>query len=290
MIYSIENDLVKVSVKSKGAELSSYFNKKNQTEYIWQADPQFWGKHAPMLFPVIGKVFNDTITVGGKLYPMVKHGFARDMEFEFMKQNADSLEFALLSTNQTKLSFPYDFELLVKYELKGSVLSTKFSVRNKSDSIMFFSIGGHPAFNCPIEKGDALENCFIEFSSEEKDDKVLINSEGYRNGEIVKDYINGKTIHLHKDIFKDDALIFLNIKSQELALKSKSSQKSLKFSHRGFPHLGIWAPVGAPFVCLEPWHGVCDSVGYSGELKNRFGSVELEANKEYVCSYSIEGI
>ncbi|MCX6182373.1 MAG: aldose 1-epimerase family protein [Bacteroidetes bacterium] len=268
MNYSIENNWVKVSVKSKGAELSSYFNKQNQTEYIWQADPKFWGKHTPMLFPVIGMVFNNTITVEGKKYPMVKHGFARDMEFEFRNQSADSLEFALVSSAQTKLSFPFEFELLVKYELNGAVLSTNFIVKNKNKSTMFFSIGGHPAFNCPIEKGDVLENCFIEFASEERDDKVLINSDGFRNGKVVKDYLNGKTIQLTNDIFKDDALIFLNVKSQELAIKSKSNKKSLKFSHRGFPHLGIWAPVGAPFVCLEPWHGVCDSVGYTGELND----------------------
>ena len=290
MNYSIENELIKVSAKSKGAELSSYFNKNLNTEYVWQADPKFWGKHAPILFPVIGKVFNDTIKVGGKSYPMVKHGFGRDMEFEMRKQQAESIEFSLRADEQTKQSFPFDFELVVRYELKGSVLITNFIIKNKGAEKMYFSIGGHPAFNCPIEKDDVLENCFIEFSSMEKDDKVLINMDGYRNGNIVKDYINGKSIQLTKDIFKHDALIFLNLKSKELAIKSKISSKSLKFSHKGFPHLGIWAPVGAPFVCLEPWHGVCDSIGYTGELKDRFGNVGLEAQKEYACSYSIEGI
>jgi galactose mutarotase-like enzyme len=290
MNYSIENHLVKVAVNSKGAELSSYFNKQTNTEYIWQADPKFWGKHAPLLFPVIGKVFNDTIKVNGINYPMVKHGFGRDMEFKMCAQNANSIEFALYSDEQTKKSFPFDFELIVRYELKGSVLVTNFIVKNKGTQTMPFSIGGHPAFNCPIEKGDTLENCFIEFSSEEKDDKVLINADGYRNGKMVKDYINGNTISLTKDIFKDDALIFLNLKSKHLAIKSKANAKSLQFSHEGFPHFGIWAPVGAPFVCLEPWHGVCDSIDYTGEFKDRFGSVELGAQKDYVCSYSIEGI
>lgn len=290
MNYSIENNFVKVSVNSKGAELFSYFNKNLNTEYLWQANPKFWGKHAPILFPVIGKMFNDTIKVEGKNYPMTKHGFARDMEFEMRKHQTESIEFVLCSTAQTKEFFPFDFELVVTYELKGATLTTNFTVKNKGAEKMYFSIGGHPAFNCPIEKNDIPENCFIEFSSVEKDDKVLINTDGYRNGKIIKDYINGTTISLTKDIFKDDALIFLNLKSKELSIRSTNSKKNLKFSHKGFPHLGIWAPVGAPFVCLEPWHGVCDAEGYKGELKDRFGSVGLEPQKEYICSYSIEGI
>ncbi len=213
----------------------------------------------------------------------MKHGFARDMEFEVRHHSTETLELVLLSNDQTKLSFPFDFELLVKYELKGAVLSTYLMVKNRGNEKMYFSIGGHPAFN-------TIENCYIEFSSEEKDDKVLINADGYRNGNIVKNYINGKILPLTKDIFKDDALIFLNLKSKQISIKSRSNTQSLIFSHTGFPHFGIWAPVGAPFVCLEPWHGVCDAEGYDGELKDRFGSVELDVHKEYICSYSIEGI
>ncbi|MFM7022751.1 MAG: aldose 1-epimerase family protein [Flavobacteriales bacterium] len=286
MKYSLENEFVKIEVKLNGAELCSYFNKQNNTEYVWQADPRFWGKHAPMLFPVIGMAASDQIKVKGQSFPMTKHGFARDMNFEFRSQTADTLEMALVSTTETKKSFPFDFELLVKYELKATKLITTFRVINKGQESMSFGIGGHPAFNCP----DELENCFIEFEKEEKDDKVLINAQGFRNGKIVKDYINGKRIMLSKEIFKDDALIFLNLQSKAMVLQSRSGLKKLKFSHQGFPFLGIWAPVGAPFVCLEPWQGVCDTEGYSGEFKDKLGNVDLAPQKDFLCSYTIEGL
>ena len=289
MEFVIENSTIKVTVKSKGAELSSYFNKELGLEYVWQADPQFWGKHAPLLFPVIGKVYNDHITFEDTKYPMVKHGFARDLDFELQEHGSNFLTLALCATAQTKISFPLDFEFLVKYTLEGNVLKTAFEVQNKGETQMYFSIGGHPAFNCPIKEDDELKNCFISFSEEEHDDKVLIDANGFRNGTVTKDYLKGNKINLFNDIFKDDALVFLNLKSKALSIQSTSNSFRLNFSHEGFPHFGIWAPVGAPFVCLEPWHGMADSAGFTGEFKHKDGVVALGHKQIYRCSYSIEG-
>lgn len=290
MIYTIENEFVKATVNDKGAELSSYINKENGINYLWKGDAKYWAKHAPVLFPVIGKVTNDSIKVNGVSYPMSKHGFARDTNFTLRKQSTSSLEFAIESNEATKKSFPFDFEFVVKYSLEGKVLITSFAIKNTGKGALPFSVGGHPAFACPINEEGLFHDCYLQFNEEENADNVLLNvSSGFRNGEIEKGYLQGKTLPLHDDIFKNDALVFFNLKSNEISIKSNSNTHELKFSFEGFPQFGIWAPVGAPFVCLEPWAGVCDEAGYEGEFKNRYGTVEVEENHFYLCSYSIEG-
>lgn len=290
MIFSIENDYVKATVNPKGAELSSYINKENGINYLWKGDATYWGKHAPVLFPVIGKVTNDSIKVEGEVYPMTKHGFARDTNFELRKQTLNSLEFVIVSNEESKKSYPFDFEFVVKYTLSEKTLITSFAVKNTGKTPLPFSVGGHPAFACPINEEGNLNECYLEFNQEENADNVLLNpSTGFRNGELERGYLQGKKLTLHNDIFKNDALVFFNLKSSEITIKSNSNPHELKFSFEGFPQFGIWAPVGAPFVCLEPWAGVCDEAGYNGEFKDRFATVEVEPNHLYLCSYSMEG-
>ncbi len=290
MIFSIENEFVKATVNQKGAELSSYINKENGINYLWKGDAKYWGKHAPVLFPVIGKVTNDSIKVEGVVYPMAKHGFARDSNFELRKQTLNSLEFVMVSAEETKKSYPFDFEFVVKYTLSEKTLITSFAVKNTGKTPLPFSVGGHPAFACPINEEGNLNDCYLEFKEVENADNVLLNpSTGFRNGEFEKGYLQGRKLALHNDIFKNDALVFFNLKSSEITIKSNSNRHELKFSFEGFPQFGIWAPIGAPFVCLEPWAGVCDEAGHDGEFKDRFATVEVQTNHIYSCSYIIEG-
>jgi len=290
MTFTIENEYVKATINQKGAELSSYINKNNNINYLWKGDAKYWGKHAPVLFPVIGMVTNNSIKVNGETYPMTKHGFARDTNFEVRKQSIDSIELFITSNEENKKSFPFDFDFSVKYSLKGTVLITSFAVKNCGQAPMFFSVGGHPAFACPVNEQGVLSDYYLEFNQEENADNVLLNaSTGFRNGEFEKGYLQGKKLALHNDIFKNDALVFFNLKSNEISIKSDKFPHQLKFIFEGFPQFGIWAPVGAPFVCLEPWAGVCDVAGYNGEFKDRYGTVQLDAQHIYLCSYSMEG-
>ncbi len=290
MIYSIENDFAKASINSFGAELNKYYNKDTGVSYLWSGDSKHWGKFAPVLFPVIGKVYKDKIKVNGVDYLITKHGFARDMEFTLKSKKEDSIELLISSNAHTRSMYPFDFEFIVKYELKEAKLITSFITKNTGDENMYFSVGGHPAFACPVNSVGDYSDFYLSFSQEEDADNVLlVPSTGFRSGEVQKSYLKGNKIPLTKTLFLNDALVFFGLKSQQITIRSDKYPHRLEFSFDGFPQFGIWAPVGAPFVCLEPWQGVCDEEGYEGEFKDRLGVLELAPNHIHLCTYSIEG-
>ncbi len=287
-MYKLFNELFEVKIKEKGAELSSFFSKRKNTEYMWQGNPDIWSGQAPILFPVIGCLKDDGYLFKGKEYKMPKHGFVRHSEkFEVVDQSNQTISFRLKSDEELKRMYPFEFEFLLTYEIKGSRLEVKHEIKNIGNRDMYFSLGGHPAFVCPRNDGEEYEDYYLEFTDEETDHTYEIMADGLIGGNTKPVLANTKTLPLHKELFIDDALVFKNLKSRKCSLKSRKSSAVLSVEYPGFPYLGIWAKPGGHFVCIEPWIGIADSFDSNRDFTQKDGIIKLEASKEFTASYFI---
>lgn len=283
MLTKLENGLIEVVIKSHGAELASL--KKNGAEYMWQADKAVWARHAPVLFPIVGRVKDNTYKAEEALYELPQHGFARDMEFQRTQYGADFAVYRLTASGETLKRYPYNFQLDISYTLQGSSIVEGYRVKNMDEKTMYFSIGAHPGFNCPLSVGESIEDYYLEFEQSETADRYYLE-----NGLLARQeaYLNHtQVILLNSALFRDDALIFKNLKSVELSLKSRKSERSVSVRFAGFPYLGIWSKPGAPFVCIEPWCGVTDSLKHSGILADKEASYALMPGQEFWREFSI---
>lgn len=280
----ISNDKISISVRNKGAELTSIKVLESNKEFLWQADPNFWGKHAPILFPVIGTMKDGEYEYNGKTYQMTKHGFARDLDFEFVSETKDTLKYVLKANDYTLKMYPFEFELYVMYKLENNKIIVTYEVFNMKDEDMYFSIGGHPAFNCDIEGG----NAYLQFEKEENFiSKIVDGKNGLVSPNTIKIKNNKNQIHLSYDLFNNDALILENLNSNSIIIKNTKTNDSVKMTHTGFPYMGIWTKP-APFICLEPWYGIADYYNTNKKLEDKIGIRKLKGNESFACSYSIE--
>ncbi len=284
----IENDIIRVKAKSLGAELVSFFDKRDNTEHLWQGNPAFWAAHAPNLFPIVGRCNNDALSFNGKKYKMEKHGFARRNEFHLITQTEDCMCFQLCSNEHLKHMYPFDFSFRITYSLQAHSLLTTYTIENRSNTEMPFAIGGHPAFAVPFFEGDAYEDYAIEFSNDTTFLRHHINKEGLFDGRTSQVNSMLNQIPLHRNLFNEDALIFKDLQSKEVSIVSHKHNKRLQMNFDGFPYLGIWAKPGANFVCLEPWIGCADADGFQDDFTKKKKVVVLPAGKEFQTSYSIK--
>lgn len=287
MIYTLENEHLKISLSNHGGELHSIKGKKDNTEFLWSGDEAYWKYHAPILFPIVGKVFNGKYTVDGKTYELPQHGLARVRDFEMIEQTKNSISFELKYSEDTLKIYPFKFSLIIKYTLNDINLSIDYIVKNLDNKEMHFSIGAHPAFMCPIEN-DKFNDYYFEFNEKENVSIMQLIGSGYFSKE-EKPYLKDENIiNLSTDLFKNDALVFKNLKSNKISLKSKNHKKYLEFDFGQFPYLGLWTKdTGAPFVCIEPWFGHADFDRFDGEFKDKAAIQSLMPNKEFSCNYNI---
>lgn len=282
MIHYIENDCLKVGVKEFGSEITSIISKKSGYEFLWQGNPDIWGGQSPILFPIIGRLLDDKFTYNGKDYTLQKHGFARKLPWRLHSKSSDTMSFILSDNEETKKSYPFSFDLIVTFALEENTLSVMHEVINKSDCIMYFSLGAHPAFNCEI--GDKLI-----FERDETLECIKIDLErSLRIPERTPLLNNEQEITITKDIFKEDALIFEGVKSNNITLKSQSTSRSIRFNLGKAPYLGIWAKPGAPYVCIEPWFGVNDSTEKKADISFKDGIQKLGKNEKFTFMWSAE--
>lgn len=277
MLYYLENDFLKISVDTHGAELSSIFNKKAGKEMLWHGDPQFWGRKSPVLFPVVGKYKNGKTTYNGKEYALGQHGFARDSEFALIEQNDSKLVFALESNEDSLTKYPFKFRLICSFELKNDTIIVGWKVENTDDRTIYFSIGAHPAFYCEKSKTVLSMNAEnLKYS--------LVNSDGLYTPEK---YDVESSFVLHDNIFDKDALIIENSGVTEVTLADMDKKYlTMKFSA---PLFGIWSPTkkNAPFVCIEPWYGRCDSADFDGDITEREWGNSLSVGENWYKEYEI---
>jgi galactose mutarotase-like enzyme len=286
-MQKIENDFLVVQSKVEGAELTSIFNKKTNLEYLWQAGEE-WPKHAPVLFPIVGQLKDNIYYFEDKQYSLDRHGFARTKTFNVNEQKENLIEYILTSDDEVTLKvYPFEFELMIRYELKGPSLKTIYIVKNKGKEEMLFSIGAHPAFKVPVSQNEKYEDCFLEFNQHEHASRWLLNN-GLITDATIPFFENSKTFSLSHKLFYDDALVFKELESTEISLKSRKYEHGLHFQFSGFRYFGIWAAKNADFICLEPWHGIADSINSDQQLKNKEGINRLQPGKEFYCDFTIE--
>jgi galactose mutarotase-like enzyme len=279
----LENNKLKMKVKTMGAELISLQSKTDGTEYIRQVDLKAWNRFSPILFPIIGRLSSGVCRINGKEYKIPMHGFAKDSLFKLVKEEKDILAFQLQDNEQTRAVYPYKFTLTVEYTLIQYGLNVGFKVKNENDEDMFFSIGAHPAFACPMEKNLSFSDYYLQFNQYETADRWYIENGGIGGSERFLD--NNNTIQLTDNLFDRDALIFKGLKSNSVKLKSDKSNKAITVDFTGFTHLGIWSRgKGASFVCIEPWYGIDDEVGFCGEIKEKEGILALKPGEIFTSS------
>ncbi len=281
MNTTISNSTLKASIKHAGAELFSLTDNQNK-EYIWEGNPDFWGKHSPILFPIVGTLRNNTYTINEKEYQLPRHGFARDMEFELVEKTENSAVFSLESNSETLKKYPFEFELQLIYTIENTSLNIEYVVINKSETKMPFSIGAHPAIALP----EKFENYAFKF---EKEESLKFNL-------LENDLISNKTqtlktvesvVPLNYKLFENDALVFKTLESNSLTIL-ENSKPYVKVDFEDFPSLGIWTKDKAPFICIEPWFGYSDTANNPGDLFKKEGILILEADQTFHSQFSIK--
>ena len=287
-VHTIKNDFISVGIKSTGAELCSMKSNTKGTEYIWQANPDVWASHAPNLFPVIGLLKEGVYFYAGKKYEMPKHGFVRHNEnLQVTKKAEDCITFELKYSEESLEIYPFRFVFEITFSLLEKTLTVSHKVRNYDDKALYFSLGGHPAFNAPLYEGEVYEDYYLQFDQSMNLETHLLNEEKLVSDRTSVVTENDDKIHLHKSLFDNDALIFKDIASKEVSLRSEKSGTILTVNYDDFKNLGIWAKPAAPYACIEPWLGIADVEGTNQDLKTKEGIIKLMPSKEFDASYSI---
>lgn len=268
MIITLKNTTISVSINSFGAELTQL--KKGEINYIWNVDEEYWNKTSPILFPIVGRLKNDIYTCKSKKYTIPRHGFARNLDFKIINKSENSVRFCLESNVETLKMFPFHFELIIEYLLSENELEISYQVSNKSENIMPFSIGAHPAF--AIE--NKLSDYSLVFNEHEKMNSYQLENEQFNNSISEMKLENGE-MKLDYTLFEKDALVFKHLKSNQVTLKN-NNKFVLKIIFEGFPYLGIWTKPNAPFLCIEPWCGLADNVNFKGNIYEKEGINLLE--------------
>jgi galactose mutarotase-like enzyme len=277
-----------VKINKKGAELFSLINKRTQLEYMWSGDPRYWGKTAPILFPIVGALKGNMFRYKGKAYSLARHGFARDLSFDVSENKKDYVVFSLNSNDETFRNYPFVFELQVKYKLNKTTLAVTYQVTNRDTGLMYFSIGGHPAFKVPLTDHSTYSDYFLEFDPQEDIDHWPISNDGLIQTKSLPLLINSNKLKLTRELFYCDALVLKNYRANKIALKSNVHPYGLNFRFEGFPFFGIWAAKGADFVCLEPWCGIADSVNHNQELETKEGIQTIREDETWSRTWSVE--
>ena len=283
----LENEQLRATISPKGAELQSLFSKTNGIEYMWSGDTAYWGKHSPVLFPIVGSLLNNIYYYQGKAYHLPRHGFARDKTFTAEQPNATTAVFTLTADEQTLEIYPFAFELKLSYALNGASISCTYEVRNTGDNDMLFSVGAHPAFAVPLTKDSSYADHYLQFNAAETLKRwKLVDGLIGEESEILPTTNN--ILPLTPALFFEDAIVLKNMQSNTITLGCNTHAHGLHFTFNDFPFFGIWAAKDAPFVCLEPWCGIADSVTHEQQLKTKEGINELITNEHWQRTWSVE--
>ena len=285
--YSLFTPECQATFSPRGAELTSFI--ANGLEYLWSGDPAVWGRHAPVLFPLVGRLPGDAYHYQGRDYRLPQHGFARDQEFAVLRQSPTELVFRLQHDEGTRAVFPFAFELTIIYTLRGAQLSVRWDVRNPApDQPLLFSIGAHPAVRCPLLPGERFDDYYFAFDHPVTLERHLLAG-GLLTGETARVLTQGQELPLSYALFADDALVFKHYDFSRLTLRSRKSARFVRFRFDGFPYLGLWTKgPGAGFVCVEPWYGIASPAGEPGELSEKEGILTLEPGQSFTATYSME--
>ncbi|VIO79954.1 hypothetical protein CI1B_82880 [Bradyrhizobium ivorense] len=282
--HTLRGEGIAATILAQGAELSSLRNAED-VELLWQAGAQ-WPRHAPVLFPIVGRLKGDVLHHRGKTYPMTQHGFARDRRFAWLEQGARACKLALTDDAETRARYPFAFKLEVTYAVAGAALEVAFDVINTGDEMLPASLGGHPAFNWPLRAGLPKEAYTLTFANEEPA-PVRRLKDGLVRPQAEPSLVEGRTLALSERLFDDDAVILDQVASPSVRFAATRGP-AIEMSWSGFRELGIWSkPGGAPFLCIEPWHGFASPAAFDGEFVEKPGLMHIAPGARRSLSYRI---
>lgn len=287
MLYTLKNEFLTVKLSDMGAEITSV-KSTDGCEYMWQGDKKYWGGQAPLMFPICGRLYGGKYTYGGKEYEMNIHGFARKSTFSAEQTDEKSIRFTLTESEETLAVYPFRFKLTVEYALSERKLSGNVTVENTGNQILPFTIGLHPGFNVPFDKGE-FDDCYVEFEGFCSPDKIGMSDTCFLTGKNEAFPIeSGRRIRLSHSLFDNDA-IFLERTDTRVRLASTRSEKYIDLAFDGFPYMGLWhAPrTDAPYVCIEPWCGLPSYDGEIDDLSKKRDTFRLPEGEKKELAYSI---
>jgi len=283
--FTISNNYLQIKIASKGAELQSIINKETGLEYMWNADPVFWAKKSPVLFPIVGGLKQNTYLFNNKNYQLNRHGFARDMEFEISYQSSEKIILNIQSSEETLKVYPFHFLFSVVYELVDDKLKVSYVIENIGEEAMYFSVGAHPAFKVPLIEGTNFNDYFLQFNCVENTNKWPLSKDGLIELTSVPLLNNSTKLSLYKELFYSDALVFKHLASDEISILSNKTKHGVSVGYKGFPYMGIWSARNADFVCIEPWCGIADSVNTTQQLTEKEGINILASKQKFEASW-----
>lgn len=288
-MYQLKNEKLTIEVNKTGAELCKIASTKNKTDFLWDAKQNIWRSYAPNLFPIIGALKNNTYLFDGKAYQLPKHGLVRNnSNIQLHKQSENKLIFELIANEETLKQYPFKFKFYTSYTLKDNTLAVTYKIKNIDSKTMYFSIGGHPAFKCPVFNNENYNDYSLVFDKIESAKRYMMDIErGLVTSETKSVFNDSHNLPLKHELFNEDALIFKDLESERISLKSKTHGEILSFQFEGFPYFGIWAKPNGNFVCLEPWLGVADHVDTNQQLTDKEGIIALEAKSSFESEYTI---
>ena len=275
---SITSGVLTANIAHHGAELQSLTDRDGR-ELMSDGNPGFWAGRAPLLFPIVGRLNEDTLRLGKDAYTMQKHGFARKSRFAVVEASASAALFRLCDTTQTRAQYPFAFELYAHFRLDGVTLHQAVTARNTGDSNLPFSFGYHPAFAWPLPFGGSREAHQIRFERDEPASLCRVTPYGIIGADAVPTPVTGNVVVLHDALFDDDALVWRDLHSQRLTYGAPG-YPHLDIAFPDTSHLGIWTKPGAGFVCVEPWAGIADPEGYRGDFRDKPGVMTLAPGDE----------
>lgn len=286
-MYILENENLIIESKSSGAELTRIYSKKYNKEILWYGDKKYWGRQSPILFPIVGRLKENKTLIEDKIYNINQHGFARDMDFDLISIDKKSITYKLTSDEKSREIYPYNFNLFISYTIIDEKVKITWKVENIDSQEIYFSIGGHPAFN--ISSPENLIDYYIEFKCRKNVNKINLEGPYYSEIEKIESL---PILELNSSVFENDAIIYTNI--DEISLKSNKEEFYINVNIKDFPLVGIWTPYykdtksTAPFICIEPWYGLADSVDSNKIYKNKKYINKLNIGENFEVSYDIE--
>lgn len=286
-MIEITNDILIVQIAEKGAEIQSIKNQTTGLEYMWNGNPQYWGKHSPVLFPIVGGLKDNQYTYNGKQYHLGRHGFARDVNFTVIEKTRHSVLLGITDTEENLKKYPFHFQFTIQYVLHEATIIIRYGIKNLGKEHLLFSVGAHPAFNVPLTKGTEFEDYYLQFETTENAPIFPLDDHGMTELEAIPFLKNTDTLPLQKSLFYKDALVFKSLQSKTISIKNDKNPHGLTVAFAGFPFMGIWSAKDADFVCIEPWHGIADNVATSGNLEEKEGIITLLPAQAVDYSWSI---